>query len=235
MALQFSPPLRITLDLLHVLLESCEDPDRGRPARFKGSGNSTTSNQLLRIPEWPAIQVFAEQLGLCRPGEFTATTVNAIVSRICVHGRIDQQKAFGLPLSAVVRFLKDLAALSRPTGAPTPAEKPANSAAKGETDREAEHSDPNRWLSLAAAERISGIHRGNISRMVDEGKLKSNGKKGKGKRKVDTLDFVRLLNERAIKPARTERAGKVEDLVNEHVDGAVPPAQSPGWPHGRGD
>src|SRR5262245_30428445 len=97
-------------------------PDRGRPARFRGTGNSTASRQLIRIPEWPAIQLLAEQLGLCRPGEFTAATVNTIVCRICAIGRIgeeriDQRNAYRLPLSSVEQFLKDLARRACPTGA----------------------------------------------------------------------------------------------------------------------
>jgi hypothetical protein len=63
---------------------------------------------------------------------------------------------------------------------------------------------PLQWISLADAERISGINRGVISRAVAAGELASNGQAGKGKRKIDAADFTRWQVERARRPERTE-------------------------------
>jgi hypothetical protein len=79
------------------------------------------------------------------------------------------------------------------------------------------NTDDIRWLSLAEAERISGINRGTISKAVESGKLRSNGQKGKGKLKVEAGDFSRWVLERTSKPERIESTAKVEKLVRRHV------------------
>jgi hypothetical protein len=63
--------------------------------------------------------------------------------------------------------------------------------------------DEFRWLTTAEAERIFGTNRGMISRAVNKGELKSNGKSGR-ERRIDTVDLVRWQHERANKPERRE-------------------------------
>jgi hypothetical protein len=76
---------------------------------------------------------------------------------------------------------------------------------------------PRQWITLAEAERISGINRGVISRAVDAGALASNGQKGRGKRKIDAGAFTRWQLQRAQRPERTERTAHVQRLVDKHV------------------
>jgi hypothetical protein len=109
--LQPSEPLNVTLAVLHVLMKSRENPNRGRPAGLWRDDNPTATFQLSRIRELPTIRILAEQLGLSRPGEFSASTVEAIADRIChaagSQGELSQ--AFRLDLPAVVQFLEQLA------------------------------------------------------------------------------------------------------------------------------
>jgi hypothetical protein len=112
----------MNLSTLFILLDACENPDRGRPARLRDGSNATATWQLSRIRELPAIRILAGQLGLCRPGEFSAATVQAIVDLICVHGRvdaklIDRTRAFQLGLSEVVKFLEGFQAACRTSAA----------------------------------------------------------------------------------------------------------------------
>jgi hypothetical protein len=97
---------QISLAILDVLLDSRDNPDRYRPARMRTGHNPTAIYQLSRIKELPRLELLAEQLGLCRPGEFASSTVKAIVSRICVKYAINQQAAYRLPLSQVLVFLQ---------------------------------------------------------------------------------------------------------------------------------
>src|SRR5262249_23260647 len=76
---------------------------------------------------------------------------------------------------------------------------------------------PRQWITLAEAERISGINRGVISRAVDAGVLASNGQKGRGKRKIDAAAFTRWQLQRAQRPERTESTAHVQRLVDKHV------------------
>jgi hypothetical protein len=73
------------------------------------------------------------------------------------------------------------------------------------------------WISLAEAERVTGVHRGTISRAIDAGELKGNREKGKGKRKVDAMDLVRWSLHRSKKPDRIESEQHVKGLVSKHV------------------
>jgi hypothetical protein len=82
---------------------------------------------------------------------------------------------------------------------------------------EALEDPPRQWLTLAEAERISGINRGVISRAVDAGALASNGQKGRGKRKIDAAAFTRWQLQRAQRPERTESSAHVQRLVDKHV------------------
>lgn len=59
-------------------------------------------------------------------------------------------------------------------------------------------------ISLAEAQKLSGINRGIISRAVNAGEIKNNGERGKGKRKIDSADFNRWVLERDKKAERTE-------------------------------
>jgi hypothetical protein len=76
---------------------------------------------------------------------------------------------------------------------------------------------PRQWITLAEAERISGINRGVISRAVDAGALASNGQKGRGKRKIDAAAFTLWQLQRAQRPERTESTAHVQRLVDKHV------------------
>jgi hypothetical protein len=73
------------------------------------------------------------------------------------------------------------------------------------------------WISVAQAAQISGINPGVISRAADAGQLRSNGKKGKGKRKIDALDFTRWQLERIKRPERAESDEHVASLAQKHV------------------
>ncbi|HEX4149856.1 MAG TPA: helix-turn-helix domain-containing protein [Pirellulales bacterium] len=62
---------------------------------------------------------------------------------------------------------------------------------------------PKNSYTVAEAARISGANTGQISRAVNNGKLKSNGKAGR-KRRIDALDLARWMHERASRPERAE-------------------------------
>jgi hypothetical protein len=72
------------------------------------------------------------------------------------------------------------------------------------------------YISLAEAERISGINRGVISRAIDAGALESNGCKGRG-RKVDAADFSLWQIRRAKGPERKESDQHVISQIKKHV------------------
>jgi len=73
-------------------------------------------------------------------------------------------------------------------------------------DEEADEGD---WLTISEAERISGINRGTISRALDAGSLKGNGKAGRARR-INGNDFIRWQLERAsnAEPFETDAAVK---------------------------
>jgi len=72
-----------------------------------------------------------------------------------------------------------------------------------------------KWMSFADAARISAINRGIISRAADAGKIRDNGKKGKGKRKIDSADFNRWVLERNKEQEESDQ--HVENLMKKHV------------------
>ena len=69
------------------------------------------------------------------------------------------------------------------------------------------------WISLADAEKLSSIHRGTISKDVAKGKIKSNGKTGKGKLKIDSADFNRWHLERVKRAEQIESNEQVEKQI----------------------
>ena len=81
---------------------------------------------------------------------------------------------------------------------------------------------PRQWITLAEAERISGINRGVISRAVDAGVLASNGQKGRGKRKIDAAAFTRWQLQRSQRAERSESTAHVQRLVDKHVRDGSP-------------
>src|SRR5262249_1413929 len=95
---QSPEPLNGNLGLLLTLLE----------AELRAAdGGSTARWQMARIRELPEIQILAEQLGLCRPGELSAATVRAIAARLCVRYSVNQQQAYQLPLPRVIDWLRE--------------------------------------------------------------------------------------------------------------------------------
>jgi hypothetical protein len=63
------------------------------------------------------------------------------------------------------------------------------------------------WLTVTRAARIAGCNRGAITRAVNEGKLKSNGEKGRDRR-VDAVDLTRWMDARAnrVEPVESDAA-----------------------------
>jgi hypothetical protein len=97
------------------------DPTLGLLLGLLESGGNLIPMHLSRCRDLPAVRTHAAALGLCRPGEFTAVTVTAIVDLVCVRRGVVQRDAFTLPLSAVAAFLAEAVA-GRGSGK-TPAEK----------------------------------------------------------------------------------------------------------------
>jgi hypothetical protein len=90
------PPLRCNLAVLQALLHAeMSAVDGGHTARW----------ELSRIRQLPAIRSNAAKLGYCRPGEFTAATVTAIVDLLCIERELDQRAAYSMNLDAVAAFL----------------------------------------------------------------------------------------------------------------------------------
>ncbi len=179
------PPQR-SLNDLQAILESRDNPDHGRPVRFRGYANPTAEFELFRIRELPLIRLLAEQLGFCRPGEFSAATVRTIVDRICVHGRVGQVRiepvtAYSLTLTTVVEFLEGLLKQARQNDAP-PTESKANAPISS--------AEPVRWYTVTEAANIAAVNPGVISRAAELGEIRSNGKKGH-ERRICALDLCR--------------------------------------------
>jgi hypothetical protein len=89
--------------------------------------------------------------------------------------------------------------------------------ATGATRNSGDATVSTKWLSLAEAERLSGINQGTISKAVENGELISNGSKGKGKRKVDSADFNRWCLARSEKPQRVETNAEVKRKLRRHT------------------
>jgi hypothetical protein len=201
-----------SLSDLRVILESRDNP-YGRPARFRGDSNPAAEFELSRISELPAIRLLAEQLGLCQPGAFSATTVQMITDRICVFGRagedrIDPVRANSLPLTAVAEFLDGLLKQARQNDVP-PTDSEANSPISSV--------EPARWYTVTeAANKIAAVNPGVLSRAAKLGEIRSNGQKGH-ERRICALDLCRWIKDRASRPAVKESNEHVNDLVHKHV------------------
>ncbi len=75
--------------------------------------------------------------------------------------------------------------------------------ADAEVTNDAFSVEPGRWLTVTEAERVSDANRGVLSRAVDNGKLKGNGKSGT-ERRIDAVDLSRWILERSGKPEPKE-------------------------------
>jgi hypothetical protein len=78
--------------------------------------------------------------------------------------------------------------------------------------------DSDEWLSVANAARIADVHRGNIARLANAGKLIDNGKTGR-KRRVLQASLVRWMGERVKNQRMRAFAGferTVEDIPDRH-------------------
>ena len=94
--------------------------------------------------------------------------------------------------------------------------KPASPATTGNTNGEDRVSV--QWISLADAEKLSGINRGVISKAAKADEIKSNGETGKGKIKIDSADFNRWHLERAKRPEQAESDEEVKRLFQNDAD-----------------
>jgi excisionase family DNA binding protein len=65
------------------------------------------------------------------------------------------------------------------------------------------------WLTVSEAAALSGINKGTISRLVNRGDVKSNGKKRRNRR-IDSADFNRYLLKRPENPESAESNEAVE-------------------------
>jgi hypothetical protein len=92
------PPLTCNLAVLQALLHAeMSAVDGGDTARW----------ELSRIRQLPAIRSNAAKLGYCRLGEFSATTVTAIVDLLCIERELDQRAAYSMNLDAVAAILAE--------------------------------------------------------------------------------------------------------------------------------
>ena len=75
---------------------------------------------------------------------------------------------------------------------------------------------PQAWLSLAEAERLSGINQGVISRAINAGAIRSNGLTGKGRPKLTRQTSTAGRLDRTKRPERTESDTEVERKLRRH-------------------
>jgi hypothetical protein len=87
---------------------------------------------------------------------------------------------------------------------------------KEQSEGAAEKQENCRWLTVSDASRASDIGKGTISRAADQGKLKSNGKKGR-ERRIDSVDLNRWKLKRIEKSEPGESYSKVEKLTKNNV------------------
>src|SRR5262249_21818257 len=69
--------------------------------------------------------------------------------------------------------------------------------------------DPNRWITVSDAARITGCSKGVISRAVDAKELSGNGQSGR-ERRIDAVDLARWQLARVNKPEPSESDEAVE-------------------------
>src|SRR5262249_42079235 len=81
-----------------------------------------------------------------------------------------------------------------------------------ETEGDQEHSG---WLTVSAAAKVAGINTGTLTRAVDAGEIRSNGKRGRDRR-INPGDLTRWLLARADKPEREESEEQVKRLTDKH-------------------
>jgi hypothetical protein len=77
-----------------------------------------------------------------------------------------------------------------------------------------ESSQETRWLKVAEAASIAGTHRGVISKAVDDGRLKSNGKRRRARR-IDALDLAHWMLKRSRRPEPGESDEEVERKIRQ--------------------
>lgn len=70
-----------------------------------------------------------------------------------------------------------------------------------------------RWITVADAARVACVNSGVVSRAVQSGTLRGNGKKGR-LRRIDTVDLARWQLDRANSPEQGESAGAIERKLN---------------------
>lgn len=75
---------------------------------------------------------------------------------------------------------------------------------------------PGRWLKVSEAAQICGGNTGDITKAVDSGNLKSNGKTGRDRR-IDGIDFNRWQLERSKRPERPGGIGNVTRQAEEEL------------------
>jgi hypothetical protein len=71
------------------------------------------------------------------------------------------------------------------------------------------------WFTVTEAAKTAGVNTGVITRAVDAGQLKSNGKRGRGRR-IDPADISRWLLARADKPEPAESDEQAKRLGDKH-------------------
>lgn len=84
-----------------------------------------------------------------------------------------------------------------------------------ETGDDREHS---RWLTVSDAARVADANTGILTRAVDAGEIRSNGKRGR-QRRIDAVDLSRWVLARTNKPEPEESDEQVERLVDRHCKG----------------
>jgi hypothetical protein len=182
---QSKEPLILTLGMLRSML---------------ASGGNHVHIALARCREMPSIRSHAARLGLCPPGEFSVSTVTAILDLLCVVLRIDQRSAYAMKLDAVAEFL---------------AGRPNREEAGGADTDPLVDKQVSRWLTVSEVGRITGCNTGVITRAVDRGELKSNGETGRDRR-IDAIDLARWQLARADKPEPMESNEAVQRSVKKN-------------------
>lgn len=87
-----------------------------------------------------------------------------------------------------------------------------SSASLRDSPAETDGHDSQRWLRVSEAAAITGNNGGTITRAINQGKLKGNGKRGRGRR-VDGLDLNRWQLERSGRLDPQESDAKVRKLL----------------------
>ena len=133
--------------------------------------------------------------------------------RLRSHGRPTAAAMHGQIVEAVTSLGCEIREMSKKTAVLSTLEREIDFESFGDA---AEDWDDGRWVTVSQAASVSGANAGVITRAVDAGDLKGNGKTGR-ERRIDAVDLTRWMLCKASHREPEESIAQVERLVKKHI------------------